>query len=779
MSALQDEAFTSIDGEECTGTGLPTTSTTTLTRTVSMTPLSTLVSSAPTTTTAIVPNQDQLQETTPSVVQVTTTIDPILQDPIEISITTTIIASSNCTCTSPIISTPTSSSSSSSSSTSISSILFVPSSAVDTPVFASIAPTTSIIDDPQPTDTPATTPVDAPADQPAGRLPATTQVDEPAEETIQPTIQPTTQEVNEPVATQVPPTTQVDAPAEETDRPAGRLPATTQVDAPAETVEPTTQESVPETTQATATQSDKEPLPAILVPADPTSTVLEQDPTASISSSDPTSEVPGSSTVESSEPSTTVEETGTTSKPVSTQTTDDPISATLLIDTSQPALVAPQPTFTTEIVITGASATATATGALGGTPATDETGGSGTSSENSNINVKDQGSSPSTPVLVGSVVGSLAAVLLIAVLLFLWRRRAANKRRSTLLTPLSVPPPMSSRDKYEIDNASVGPTARSTKLAAAVSANAKRIGHKVSQSFSSGSHELPMDNGSPHSMAAGYAHSRNSSAPESGVFGWWSRVRNKDSKPDHYTARGMSEKRGGDRHSGFSDSQFDRDNQPIRVNPHNRGASLAGGFFGHPSPTRPNRPSDLESLDLDPFSDANAARGGFMRRSDPFSDNNSIKPPIPARRHPSNYVEVHRRGQSLNQQSFQPWGINTNGKALPAPPPSAGSFETRRNRIRSDPFDLEVDGTQRSNNSNPMPPPAAGDSTYAWQRPVSMLSRGDSTSSKYSSGVSSIGDDWNGPGPAVRPLRSRDGQELGEHTNVGGPQRSPGVGKAW
>jgi hypothetical protein len=182
----------------------------------------------------------------------------------------------------------------------------------------------------------------------------------------------------------------------------------------------------------------------------------------------------------------------------------------------------------------------------------------------------------------------------------------------------------------------------------------------------------------------------------------------------------------------------------------------------------------------DPFSDANAlahtsaqpAPLVVSQGNNPFSDANAIREPKP-----STYVADMRRsrGQSVSNNGGPPTSTRQPSTVYQRDSGgSVGDFAGRRNKFRSDPFDLErpelLAGARAAKNSitSSTGATAGGESrssrisggvgTSEIRRPAGAHHRGDSFTSKYSSGVS-MGD-WSDPGPDVGPAASKwDGPE--------------------
>ncbi|KAJ9134771.1 hypothetical protein NKR23_g9952 [Pleurostoma richardsiae] len=426
-------------------------------------------------------------------------------------------------------------------------------------------------------------------------------------------------------------------------------------------------------------------------------------------------------------------------------------------------------------------------------------------------------STESTIAVAGGVIGGVAAISLIAFLIWFWRRRVLKKRRSTLLTPLSVDPAYRNEkgEGYVINRGSIGPTPRTEKIKAAVGANLRKLRGRMSQLVTRSGASTPtvnMNRGNSQFMEVS-THSRQNSTllPSSGaeptikdrLLGWWTRKADnmnlgwrKDDDRTAQFARGLNEKRNQAPLSNkpdfltllnMDDRDLDREAQRRRGS--RRGSRTNG--------SRSSVDHFLGGLSLnfgdDPFSDANAtphqsakpAPLVVSQSDNPFNDSNAI-PGQPAVPKPTTYVADIRRSRGRS--------VGAGGGGGSRPPSSnpgfggakqsiyAGreslnsvdSFATRRNKFRSDPFDLE-----------PLPRPSAprvpssnvstaggsvaglseiesvlggrgvsGAVAGMVRKPVPAHARRESFSSKYSSGVS-MGD-WSDPGPDVGPATRWD-----------------------
>lgn len=250
----------------------------------------------------------------------------------------------------------------------------------------------------------------------------------------------------------------------------------------------------------------------------------------------------------------------------------------------------------------------------------------------------------------------------------------------------------------------------------------------------------------------------------------------------------------------MDDNELDREAQRLRMS-RTRGGSEGSGLGGL-------------NLDFgeDPFSDLNAVSTSNQRpgppmasgANNPFSDANAIGGSIP--RKPSNYVaDIRRsRGQSIGSFIDMDKAYNIRGLRVVNEEAAAGSaaggigtargqsfyrdsqvsaasfesFTTKRDKFRSDPFDLEqlssqVSGSIPNYTSRAMYEHArlssSGSISQQYQMSVGSLGAGilsrppaahtrhlSDTSSKYTSGISEgTLAEWSDPGPDVGPAATR------------------------
>ncbi|PCD41884.1 hypothetical protein AU210_004425 [Fusarium oxysporum f. sp. radicis-cucumerinum] len=338
---------------------------------------------------------------------------------------------------------------------------------------------------------------------------------------------------------------------------------------------------------------------------------------------------------------------------------------------------------------------------------------------------KDSDNAGPTPVVVGSIVGSIVGLSFLALVIFwLIRRRRQQRRRSTLLTPLDFPQGGSGKEKYEIDNHSLGPTPRSVKVAAAMSANAKKIGQRFRQSMSSSHVDMSRGNSQfgaeSHSASTNRAPSRGSAAPGQ-QQGWWSRLIEESSVVDLAAAPPVPDD-GYDGRRTPSPNPFS-DANTIRAAP--RGDSYGhGSVLPHgslvPPPLAPARPHSLDN---------------------PFADESSSLSPDPMQPPPMAYREpVDQRQGPTMSRNLTPQSTGDGVRLRPQ--------EVWRGNVHSNPFDLELDGRHMSSMGHiqNMPRYTAASSFYSTNRQTVRHSRAESYTSRYTSGVSDVSE-W----PPVPP----------------------------
>ncbi|KAF2971940.1 hypothetical protein GQX73_g1521 [Xylaria multiplex] len=416
--------------------------------------------------------------------------------------------------------------------------------------------------------------------------------------------------------------------------------------------------------------------------------------------------------------------------------------------------------------------------------------------------------------IAGGVIGGLALISLIAFLLWLWRKRLMKKRHSTLLTPLSADAAYRGREKgpYIISRNSLGPTSVPEKMRALVGYNYHKLRGRVnslvtrspkpSVDLNRGNSQFGVPNAAVSRSSSRAGETNNEATTRKDRFvDWWGRLtedgnlnwklrneprsgrpnndtytsrpnaaqpRKWGSQPDFLTLLSADEKQ---KQQGSSNSNVAGSSSNPR-----RSQSLGNDHF-------------LGSLGLNfdtenPFADSNAMTHDSAKvmplavpaegPNNPFSDANAI--PAPARfvnnnitSGPATYVQNIRRsrGHSVNAANTQP----PNGGAVGRLPSlysesrlSVDTSDPRRNKFRSDPFDLDRPEllAQSPEAATRGAVDTGRDDGYSRQgiarglpnAPRPIHKRTESFSSKYSSGVSSMGE-WSDPGPDVGPAAGR------------------------
>ncbi|KAF4444326.1 hypothetical protein F53441_11173 [Fusarium austroafricanum] len=619
--------------------------------------------------------------------------------------------------------------------------------AVDTPVFASLIVPTSQVVEPVPTTVPGgevapetsdanlneTTgpiePIAQPTSQPA---PQETPVEAPVVDgpnLVTTPVQPTTQEpprgttedarlINgpDPVTTPVPPTSTSQTAPQETPADARLIDGPDPVTTP---VQPTTQGAPTETPDNARLIIETDPSSSFSLSSTSTSEVLLFD-TASFTFTGPPSR------------STTLQtRSGIRTATSATETTQ--ASDSFIFDDGETG-VGGAPSLTTATLNDGALTTIPLDATAGNDHA------SKTESPDAAVK-KESGNAGPTPVVVGSIVGSILGLSFLAIVLFwLIRRRRQQRRRSTLLTPLDFPPGASGKERYEIDNHSLGPTPRSTKVAAAMSANAKKIGQRFRQSMSSSNVDMSRGNSQfgteSQNVPTNRAPSRSSAAPGQ-QQGWWSRLIEESSVVDLTAAPAVPQNDHDGRRTPSPNPFSDANSIPAapRGNLYGHGSVLPHGSLV-PPPLAPARPTSLDN----PFVDADSS----------FSPDAMQMPPM-VFGEPGD----QRRGPTVSR-NLTPQSTGEGVKLRPQ--------EVWRGNVHSNPFDLELDSQHISSvgHIQHMPRYTTASSFYSQNRQTVRHSRAESYTSRYTSGVSDASE-WPPvpPNPRVPSIYGRyDGSDF-------------------
>ncbi|GAP89874.2 hypothetical protein SAMD00023353_4100300 [Rosellinia necatrix] len=421
-------------------------------------------------------------------------------------------------------------------------------------------------------------------------------------------------------------------------------------------------------------------------------------------------------------------------------------------------------------------------------------------------------STQTTVTIAGGVIGGLALISIIAFLLWFWRKRIMKKRRSTLLTPLSTGVVYGGgggggeKGSYVISRNSLGPTTIPEKVRAMVGYNYHRLRGRVnslvarspkpSVDLNRGNSQFGLPGRSEMRSASGAGIASNEAATaKNRLVGWWGRLiedsnlnwkrrgdpkserpnndkytsmpkatqpRDKVTQPDFLTLLSMDEQQQQQQQQQRGGGSNPRRSQSLG-NDHFLGG--LGLNFDTENPFADSNAMSHDSAKVQPLTVSGALA------SDPFSDANAI--PAPARftngssgaGGPVTYVQNIRRsrGHSVSAANARPpSGGGGGGVAVGSRMPSLyressvsiETSDTRRNKFRSDPFDLD-----RPELLAQSPPPGPGGGGYVNPRglpsmPRPARARTESLTSKYSSGVSSMAE-WSDPGPDVGPAAGR------------------------
>ncbi|KAI2627539.1 hypothetical protein GGR54DRAFT_418703 [Hypoxylon sp. NC1633] len=418
-----------------------------------------------------------------------------------------------------------------------------------------------------------------------------------------------------------------------------------------------------------------------------------------------------------------------------------------------------------------------------------------------------------TIAIAVGVIGGVVIISLIAFLIWLWRKRRLQGRRNTLLTPLSPSATFRPDEKapYLTGRSPIGPTALSEKLWAVVGMRYKRLRGRVSDIVArdgSPSPSINLDRGNSQFGPPSVAHSRDNSnvigaaggpsstkgrfvdwwgrLTEDGNFNWRLRHESKGEPTSKDAFAATRPANGGNGPSislqpdflalmSMDDKQLDRESARGRgsVNGNQQRRSISAG----------NEQHFLGGLGLnfdmaDPFSDVNAVGNNtasatplvVSAANNPFSDANAITAPSSAVNGGlTTYVQNIRRsrGHSVNVGGISCQASTVGTRMNSVYRESSASVDTtgtRRNKFRSDPFDLDRPDLLQSANSSTAP--LAGRSSIAGRgsrsirglpnTPKQAHVRAESFTSKYSSGVSGISmGEWSDPGPDVGPAAAR------------------------
>ncbi|KAI1735131.1 hypothetical protein F4680DRAFT_311514 [Xylaria scruposa] len=510
--------------------------------------------------------------------------------------------------------------------------------------------------------------------------------------------------------------------------------------------------------------------------------------------------------------------TSSTSIPILVSTTTTPVGGIINapdVATSTSAAQGTLPISTVTSVASSGTSSSTSAVIGGGIATTTTTGPEQLESSNSGAGLTNGAqnnitgsrmSTQTTVTIAGGVIGGLAVVSVIAFLFWFWRKRLMKKRRSTLLTPLSTGQANGGGEKgpYIISRNSLGPTTIPEKVRAVVGYNYHRLRGRVnslvtrsprpSVDLNRGNSQFGLPDTPASRSASGAGVDTNRPTTIKGRFvDWWGRMteegnlnwkprnepkggrpnndtytsmsnmaqpRKKGSQPDFLTLLSMDEKQQ-QQQQGTSNNTAAGNSNPRRSQSLGNDHFLGGlGLnFGIENPFADSNAMSHDSAKVKPLAVSGPAT------SNPFSDANAL--PAPARPAnaggPATYVQNIRRsrGHSVSAANARPPSNTRMPSMYRESRVSVETSDTRQNKYRSDPFDLDrpellaqspgsrpgSSGTRSGygNGNARVGLPSAPRPTHA---------RNESFTSKYSSGVSSMGD-WSDPGPDVGPAAGR------------------------
>ncbi|KAL2752210.1 hypothetical protein ACRALDRAFT_1083738 [Sodiomyces alcalophilus JCM 7366] len=406
-------------------------------------------------------------------------------------------------------------------------------------------------------------------------------------------------------------------------------------------------------------------------------------------------------------------------------------------------------------------------------------GGSDSSSSRSSSSDGDT-SALSSAAIAGSVIGSVVFLTLLALFFWFLRKHRSRSHRAGA-TPHSGQPGGRKERPYIFDQESVGPTPKSARLKAALGYNYQRFRGQLGGFLGEGSHGA-------RAAASGWERSESPVAPQHShhnsfsprgeaqrdilttkdrLKDWWDRLtadalfnwrlrndRALDPDPFASVREKQSETTAPRRRSsdfasllGMSEKGFEREEKRQSAARRTESNTSMDHFLG-------GLGLNVNSANPDPFADTNAlpAEPARAAGANPFADSNEV--PIASTAAMSGPYRVANARRSRASTIAGP-GARPPSTLPPVSPrydsvyrDSSGSmetFDTRRNRWRSDPFDLErpeLLGHASATEGGVIGEP---------KRPWPTHTRGQSSLSKYSSGLGS--NNWIEPGPDVGSAR--------------------------
>ncbi|KAI1180982.1 hypothetical protein F4777DRAFT_596166 [Nemania sp. FL0916] len=400
-----------------------------------------------------------------------------------------------------------------------------------------------------------------------------------------------------------------------------------------------------------------------------------------------------------------------------------------------------------------------------------------------------------TVAIAGGVIGGLVLLSIVTFLMWFVRKRLIKKRRSTLLTPLSTGPASGGDEKgpYMSRN-SLGPATLSGKVRAMVGSNYHRLRGRVNSLVTrSPNPSTGRDRDSPQfglsstpvtRSGTGIGASTAAVITKDRFVDWWGRL----FEDGNFNWKLQNDP--GSEHPDDTSRDLSKTPQPREIGSQPNFLALLSmdeqqqqqSFGGNIVTTGSNNSRRSQSLGNDhflgglglnfdaedPFADSNAMTHDSAKvmplsvsgpgPQNPFSDANALSTPARpvSNNHsrasgPITYVQNIRRSRGYSA-SAATTRLPSRASARRTPSlyresgVSVETSDTRRNKFRSDPFDL--DGPEllsQAPGSNPQGLP---------NMPQPAQVRRQSFTSRYSSGVSTMGD-WSDPGPDVGPAAGR------------------------
>lgn len=499
--------------------------------------------------------------------------------------------------------------------------------------------------------------------------------------------------------------------------------------------------------------------------------------------------------------------------PVPVATTQNSGNSAPTTTSGTPASASASASGSTSDIVLGTAATSTTTG-LGRYESSDA--GAGLTNGAENNHTGSAMNTKTTVAVAGGVIGGLALISILLFLIWFWRKRLKKNRRSAPLTPLSTGPAdrNGERGPYDIPRNSLGPANIPEKVRAMVGYNYHRLRGRVN-SLVTRSPKPGMDVNRGNSQfgplgapVIGFASRAEVAGTEAMTtkdrfIDWWGRriedgnlnwklhdPKSRRSNNETYTSMpnvGQASERGSQPDFLEKQQQQGASNDTAAGSSNKRrsqslgSAHFLGGLalnFDVENPFVDSNAMSHDSAMVMPLATSRA------ETSNPFSDANVLPmAAIPAHNNNTsaqaggaaatyNIQNTRRsRGYSVSAASTRPSSSATAGR-VPSPyresSVSVETSDTRRNKFRSDPFDLDKpelyapspgssargvaaagssdgDGGQGGRYSNAQGLPNMPRPTHA---------RAESLTSKYVGGMSSMAD-WGDPGPDVGPAAGR------------------------